>query len=251
MQKYSILFVSCLFFSNIQAKSLCVAHRGNNVAELENSLTAIISSVKVGSDAVEFDVVHTKDMFPIIMHDKKLKRMAISKPSKVCDRKTSIEKQTWKQINDNCQLKNGEDIPTLEDFLDYLSGENIIAVIELKDKPTQITTDIIEHFYSGLEDKLRVISFKTKFLDKIWESSEFFQNVSFLKLYKILIKSNKKYGINIYSPLMKLSLKSNKRGLENGTWTIDKPEKIKKAMDLGINLITTNDPALCMSLKTP
>ena len=78
MNLKAILLIFCLTIiqSTYANTTKCIAHRGNKKFHLENSMEAFKSAVSVKSDGVEFDVHHTKDNIPIIMHDKTLERVA-------------------------------------------------------------------------------------------------------------------------------------------------------------------------------
>jgi len=117
--------------------SNCIAHRGNNQFYLENSHRAVMSAVEVNSDGVEFDVRHTKDGFPILMHDKKMRRMATNKEGRNCELKEKVNKLTLAHIQENCKLKNGEDIPLLEEILKELEPHNLYIFIDSKINQTK------------------------------------------------------------------------------------------------------------------
>lgn len=53
---------------------LLVAHRGEGVAEPENSRAAIVAVALAGADIVEIDVRETSDGVPVILHDETLTR---------------------------------------------------------------------------------------------------------------------------------------------------------------------------------
>jgi glycerophosphoryl diester phosphodiesterase len=53
---------------------LLVAHRGEGVAEPENSRAAIVAVALLGADIVEIDVRETSDGVPVILHDDTLTR---------------------------------------------------------------------------------------------------------------------------------------------------------------------------------
>ena len=79
-----LILSSLLFFSYIKIShsSLCIAHRGDNKYHLENSKNSIQSAIDKNSDGIEIDIRHTKDGFPILYHDKKLRRLIKNKPKK-------------------------------------------------------------------------------------------------------------------------------------------------------------------------
>ena len=144
-----IIFLSLVLILNfssyaISQESLCISHRGNGAGHLENSLRALQAAVDLGSHGVEFDIVHTLDREPILMHDRTLRRTARSRPGEKCPRKKRINQLFFKDIEKNCELKNGEDIPHLEEALLKLSNEKKFLFVELKDYPSVKTLRLLK-----------------------------------------------------------------------------------------------------------
>ncbi len=247
-----ILFIYFILLTNAYSTSLCVAHRGNNKEFLENTYSSIKSAVELGSDGVEFDVVHTKDGQALVFHDKDLKRLAKSRKNKDCNLNKNIDRQFYIEIKNNCILKNDEDIPTLESILKYLSNKNTIKFIELKDFPSLHTLNLIKTYSLNNPNNLRIISFKRKILDYIQlMNSELpiLKQIQILRLYRYLIYKKTKYLPNLhYSDrgLQKL-LKYYPRK-EIGVWTVDDPDIIKRLVKEKLGYITTNDPKICLEL---
>ena len=198
--KKTLLFVCMLVLSSCSSFATnCVAHRGNNAQFFENSMSAIKSAVEVGSDGVEFDILHTKDGVPIVFHDKKLKRLAKHRPYRYCHLKEKVSNLTFKEIRQNCLLKNGEDIPTLEEVLIYLNSHNIIKVLEFKDMPNRISFRLIERYIDD-PSLLRVISFNYDALlrfERIGTTNPYFKDIPLLFLYPMFVKLKEKFGFNI------------------------------------------------------
>lgn len=55
---------------------LVVAHRGGGAAAPENTLAALRTAVRDGADAIEVDVLPSRDGHPVIHHDERLTRTA-------------------------------------------------------------------------------------------------------------------------------------------------------------------------------
>ncbi|MBD3380923.1 MAG: hypothetical protein GF404_01870 [candidate division Zixibacteria bacterium] len=111
-------------------KPLVCAHRGASQVCPENSQKAIEKALEMSADAVEIDIRATSDGVPVLMHDKRLKRVA------GLDRKISeVDLAQFKQI----RLNNSEPPAILEDILAEFGHK------------TEIILDIKT---SGLENKL-------------------------------------------------------------------------------------------------
>lgn len=247
-----ILFIYLVLLTNAYSTTMCVAHRGNNKNFLENTYSSIKSAVELGSDGVEFDVVHTKDGKALVFHDKDLKRLAKSKKNKVCNLTKNINRQYYIEIKNNCLLRNNDDIPTLESILKYLSNKDIIKFIELKDTPSLHTLNLIKKYSLNNPSNLRVISFKRKILDyiKLMNSElPILKRIQLLRLYRYLIHKKTKYLPNLhYSErgLRKLLKYFPRKDI--GVWTVDDPDIMKLLAKEELGYITTNDPKTCLEL---
>src|SRR5262245_9456168 len=58
-----------------EQRTLIVAHRGLTCLDLENTLSALTAAFEVGADGVEFDVQLSKDLVPMVFHDRELLRL--------------------------------------------------------------------------------------------------------------------------------------------------------------------------------
>jgi len=246
-----VLIITCLFLilplSALQAETKCVAHRGNRQAQLENSMAALLSAYQIGAHATEFDVHHTKDGIPLIMHDKDLKRTAISRPQRKCPLKKNIDKLTLQDIRQNCLLKNGEEIPSLEDFLSFLHDKDIMAFIEFKDHPQIKTIELILHFYAENKNKLRFISFHKEYLDYLADNPQI-RDVKSFHVRQFFNKPKSPYGIDIRFGFKRVERMTQYKDRESGIWTVDDPGKMLWAIYKKIDFITTNRPEQCLRL---
>lgn len=252
--KKTLLAILLFLSSNSYSESLCIAHRGNNKDFLENTYQSIKSAFEVGSEGVEFDVVHTKDGKALVFHDRDLKRLAIHKTDKKCNLRKNINKQIYLDIKNNCILTNGEEIPTLENILELLSEKNIIKFIELKDFPSLHTLELIERYSRHAPEKVRIISFKKKILNYINLMSmeiPIFQRIKLMRLYRYTPRKKPTYGLNLhYSKKALKKLILNFHIKDSGMWTVDDEEEIISLLEAGIGYITTNDPKKCLKLKS-
>ncbi len=237
------------------AKTMCIAHRGNRESFLENSRAALLSALEIGSDGVEFDVAHTKDGIPLIMHDLKLGETTTSRdPNKKqkCPEK-KIAKLTWKEIQAKCVLKNGEEIPTLMDFLNILDNTSVFVFIEFKDLPQYYTLQLIYQHLAQHAQRVRFTSFKKNFLDHAFSyATDFpsFKNIRGLFNYRFFGKPKSNYGLNLrfsYGRTRRM-MKAKYEQFERAVWTVDDPGDMIWSDFMQVNFITTNRPALCLRL---
>ena len=237
-------------FKALSYESFCISHRGNGGGHLENSLSAIKSAIDLGSHGVEFDIVHTIDREPILMHDLSLRRTARSKQNKKCPRKRAIKNIFLNEIKSNCKLKNGEEIPHLEDALLKFSNEPKFFLVELKDFPSDKTLRILKEYFDSHPNFLRVISFKKSiqnYFAFLKKQDPFWAKVNFLKLSVTKTSPEEVDGVNIRFPRVGLNkwVKKNKNK-ELGVWNVFSKKQIERANNLKIKFITTDNPILCL-----
>jgi glycerophosphoryl diester phosphodiesterase len=96
-----------------------IAHRTCPKDAPENSIEGIAAAARLGADAVEFDLRVSLDQKPYLMHDWSLHRTAGYWPP--------LE-LTPSAIVERLHLPNGEGVPTLQQALEALAPEQMIAV---------------------------------------------------------------------------------------------------------------------------
>jgi glycerophosphoryl diester phosphodiesterase len=119
-----------------------VSHRGqhDNLSRMENTREAFDTAVQAGVWGLEFDIRWTRDLKPMVFHDRDLVRI-FKDPLEI--RKT--DRQT---LRDKFPL-----IPTLEDVLERY-GRRVHLMVELKAErypDPRRQTDILADCFSGLE----------------------------------------------------------------------------------------------------
>ena len=134
------------------AENLVIAHRGLTSLHLENTLAALRSAFEHKADGVEFDVQLSKDLIPMVFHDRTLDRLV---HIKACiDDLTLAELKNLRQSS--VRYKNQVyAISTLQEILHFMPANKIIN-IELKE-----TTGM--KGLEGMKSVLKVIEpFKNK-----------------------------------------------------------------------------------------
>lgn len=112
---------------------IVVAHRGCWHSTSENSLAGLDACVRLGVDAVELDVRHSRDGVAVIIHDDTLDRTT--------DGHGSVADRTWAELS-RLHLKTGhggkdamltgQRIPTLDQYLTAAKGR-LMIVFDVKD----------------------------------------------------------------------------------------------------------------------
>ncbi|AOH55644.1 hypothetical protein ABE28_014890 [Peribacillus muralis] len=123
--------------------TLIFAHRGSAGTHPENTMSAFHEAARVGADGIETDVQLSKDGEVIIMHDERLDRTT-NASGYVKD----WTLQQLKTVDASFGFKGNwgkEKIPTLEELLIWLSHNQLLCNIELKNT---------FFLYPGLEEKV-------------------------------------------------------------------------------------------------
>ena len=108
-------------------KMLVAAHRGDSYNCFENTMDAFLAAVEAGVDMIETDVRMTKDGALVLMHDADIDRTT--------DGTGLVADMTYEEL---AQRNAGgryapAGIPTLEEFLQFLSGYQILLNLEIKE----------------------------------------------------------------------------------------------------------------------
>jgi len=237
---------------------LKIGHRGAKAYAPENTISSFKKALELGVDMIEFDVRITKDLYPVVIHDGQLTRLA-----KRFRRIKSLNLNEIKQ----CRLKGKECIPTLGEVLAVV-GNKVGLDIELKVKGSaQIVIQTLRDYkidfkdvmvssnYAGeirkaeqLEPEVTTaLVFRAGNTFSFWFISDFLA-ILFLPLtiYYIswLVKRANADYINInYHFLNKNKVRRfKKKGIKICAWTVNSVKKINYLKGLGIDGIITNYP---------
>lgn len=253
-----ILSIICLLFiaydGNAQKmnwnKNIVIAHRGawkkNNLPE--NSIAALKEAIRLKCYGSEFDVHFTKDNVIVVNHDDVFKGMTIAE-------------STYAELQQQLHT-NGEQIPTLEDYLKAgikQRGTKLILEIKIAKTPerTIALTDAVVEMVKRLKADAWVeyISFsypavqriiqldpkaKTAFLAGLKEEKQLVQ----LKQDHIT-QADYHYSVYKTGDWFK---QARELGITINAWTVNKEEDMRWLIGEKANFITTNEPELLFEL---
>jgi glycerophosphoryl diester phosphodiesterase len=238
--------VASLIGRHVAKKIVVIAHRGAHREAPENTLASLEKAIEIGCDYVELDVRRTKDGALVIMHDASVNRMTNGK-GKIEDltlaeiRKLEIKSRHGKQWA-------GLKVPTFDEMLEHAKGRMKIYVDHKKAPPAEVLAAINKH---GMLHEVVV-----------------YGGVSTLREYKRLapdvwiMPGHPKSIEAIESLCHELKPETLDGGIEEWTqaqveaahrsgaqvWVDklsdrDDGPSIKRAVELGVDAIQTNDPA--------
>ena len=227
-------------------KIIVTGHRGASGHAPENTLSAMRIAIEMGADFSELDVQETADGEIILLHDATL--------TKTC----GIEKNIW-EVN-YADLKGldagswfseefkNEPIPTLKEVIDLVKGKMKLN-IEMKAN---------KHEKMLAERTLKVVT-DNNFLDQVIFTSFKFDEIRKIRELNKEAKVGYIFGrmpedVDVFSEdvdLLSVNIKTvdaafmkkaKTAGMEVAVWTVNKPEDMKRMIDLGVDDIITNYP---------
>ncbi|WP_054708183.1 glycerophosphodiester phosphodiesterase family protein [Bacillus sp. JCM 19041] len=122
---------------SLTQQPLLIAHRGVNSLAPENTMPAIELAYDLGIEAVEIDIMVSKDGVPVVIHDYTVNRTTEGS-GYVVDMTVAELKQLTANKTDNPDWEDiyaqypDVTIPTLEEVFVYIQGKELILSLEIK-----------------------------------------------------------------------------------------------------------------------
>jgi glycerophosphoryl diester phosphodiesterase len=225
-----------------------VAHRGfwncEEAGYAKNSIAALRCAQEAGFWGSEFDVNMTSDGVLLVYHDRSI------------DGK-KIENHPYEEFK-NIRLKNGEPIPTIDQYLEQAKKHpETVLVYELKKHSAKETEDrLVDLSISslkthGLLDPAKVIfiSFSLHMCERLAEQLPGF-TVQYLggELSPSKVRAKGINGIDYSYKILKLNTKwiskAKRLKMNTNTWTVNKEHDIRQMLEMEVDMITTDVPVL-------
>ena len=219
-----------------------VAHRGNwkQHGYPQNSIASLKDAIRMDIYGVELDVRQTKDSVFVINHDSIYSYEIISK-------------STYSDLNKS-KLGNGENLPTLNDFLSvYKQSETKTKlIVELKKCNIRSVLSLIDSY--SLLDRVEFVTFQRDYCDELVDLG-YGDKVSYSIEYESLALSPSEikksgyggvcYSYNLIDKNKKWISEAANLGVRINVWTVDDLYSIKQYADQGL-IVTTNVTWLCV-----
>jgi glycerophosphoryl diester phosphodiesterase len=255
------------------SRPLIIAHRGASAEAPENTRAAFRRAIALGAVGVEFDVRLAADGVPVVIHDARLERTAGLK-RRVADL-TSADLATmdigsWFNrrhphlANEPYSL---ETVPALTATLKLLGDLKGPIYVELKiDTGAEVAplTDAVARVIAAwplLPDlivqsfDLRVITRIRKHLPEIKTAALFGSRLShFVGGRHRIVDLALEHGathLSLHRSLVnkRIAARAAAAGLPITAWTVDDPNWLLRANELGVYAVITNDPAKFLDRK--
>jgi glycerophosphoryl diester phosphodiesterase len=233
-------------------KAKVIAHRGGTKWAPENSLSAFRKSVDAGVDGIELDIQRASTGELVVIHDSDVARTT-NGVGLVKD----ISYNELKRLDGGSWFSKefaGEKIPLLSEVLEVVDGKCDLN-IEIKNLPYDfpgIEDDLLDLLQSySRPDRIIISSFDHYVLRAIHQKNPNF-NMGIGLLAACLICDIDKYattcGAKYWHPNFELLrqeevAKAQAANLVVNSWTIDSPREWKRAIEMGLDGIITNDPS--------
>jgi glycerophosphoryl diester phosphodiesterase len=227
-------------------KIIVTGHRGASGYAPENTLSAMKVAIEMGAEYSELDVQETADGVIILLHDSSLKKTS-GVDKNIWEVKYAylkgLDVGSWFSID----YKN-EPIPTLEEVISLVNGKMKLN-IELKANG---------HEKMLAERALKVVT-DNNFLDQVVFTSFKFDEIRKIRKLNKDAKVGYIFGrlpedVDVFSEdvdLLSVNIKTvdaefmkraKASGKEVAVWTVNKPEDMKRMIELGVDDIITNYP---------
>lgn len=234
-------FLSLAAFAGIPK---VIAHRGywNAEGSTRNSIRALIKADSIGCYGSEFDVWLTADSVLVINHDPEINGVDI-------EHSTAAEVRAQK-------LENGENVPTLEEFLTIAKGLNVRLICEIKSHDSRSsqkacierTLAMFKRF--GLEDRVEYVTFSRNGLLQLIASVPEGTKVQYPAgdFLPEQMHAFGGHGLNYRCATLKknpdMIERCHKLGIDVKVWKILSDDDLRWCIDNGVDFITSDDPEI-------
>lgn len=245
----TLLFLCIIFSSHLSAQTTqVIAHRGfwKTEGSAQNSLAALSKADSILCYGSEFDVHLTADKQLIVNHDPSFKGVKIEKASvKECTRLT---------------LSNGENLPTLRQYLKLGKALKTKLILELKTLSTpEDETLAVEKIVKmvramNLENRMEYISFSKHAVQEFIRLAPkntpvyYLNGDAFPQELKQWGCAGADYHISVFKRHPQWINDIHQLGMKVNVWTVNKSDDMQWLIEQGVDFITTNEPVRLQQL---
>lgn len=252
MKLKSIIITSALSLAalgNMQAQSTqVIAHRGfwKTDGSAQNSIAALVKADSIGCYGSEFDVWLTNDNQLVVNHDATFKGV-------------NMQKSTAKECT-AVKLDNGEQLPTLQQYLEKAKHLKTHLILELKahktpEQETRAVKDIVKMIKKmGLEDRTEYITFSRHATKEFIRLAPKGTPVFYLEgdLSPQELKewrcAGPDYHYSVFQKHPEWIKECHDLGMKVNAWTVNDAKDMKWLIGQGVDFITTNEPVLLQEI---
>jgi glycerophosphoryl diester phosphodiesterase len=237
------------------------AHRGGALLWPENSLPAFRGALALGVDLIELDVHLTRDNEVVVLHDPTLERTTTGQGA--------VGAHAWPELA-GVALRGAADarLPRLAEVLDLLRPGRAGLLLEIKTGPDRARYPGIEERSLALVAAAGLLE-RTTFMAFEWQTLERLRALSpAVRLTGLLSRAGAErlggagpaaarlralgaqdLGIERTLLAPEAVQAARQAGLTIGVWTVNDPDELRRALDSGVDYVTTDRPDLALRLR--
>lgn len=249
---FAFFLISGFNFINLErfgyeSNTAVIAHRGFMDKGVENTISSIVESKKVGAEIVEIDVQQTKDGQFVVFHDESLSRLSL--------RSGIIHQMTLAELTDITVFDKGlyDKIPSLEQVLDVSQKLNIKLLIELKTHGYE-TDDMLEQLVAVIAkyDALDVHYVQSPDFLQMEELEAIEPRIHTGIVFTIAFEELPKTTVEFVSIEQSfaspaIQKQAQEAGKELFVWTVNEEEDIQHFLEQNIDGMITDHPDVALS----
>ncbi len=252
-------------FAQSTPASLFAAHRGGSLLWPENSLLAFKNALALGADYVEFDVHLSKDGEVVVIHDPTLDRTTTER-GPVRER-TLAELKTLR-LRDRSGAVTEETVPTLDEVAAIAARWKRRMLLEIKvDERGQRYPSIEEKVLAILDRHgMAAVTVVMAFESETWRRMRLLRpDITAGALYspRTLRTMGSTVGrvieearqarvgyVGLHQALVDAGAMAAARsaGVMLGVWTVNEPDALRRFIEQGVGIVTTDRPDLAKAL---
>jgi glycerophosphoryl diester phosphodiesterase len=247
--------------SAAQPRLHIAAHRGGALLWPENSLTAFRGALGLGVDLIELDVHLTRDGEVVVIHDPTLERTTTGRGA--------VVDASWAELGVvRLRGAEGETVPRLRDVLELVRRGPVRLLVEIKVSPTRAPYPGIEAKVlallrdTGLVARTTIMAFEWDALERLRaldpgvrlsglldrrQAAELGGVAAAARRLVVLGANDLGIERTLLSPEAVAAARA--AGLTIGVWTVNDPEELRRALESGVDYVTTDRPDLALQLR--
>lgn len=225
-----------------------VAHRGAwNETHPQNSMASLKRAIELGCAASEIDIRMTKDKKIVLNHDRGIQGL-------------EVPESTFEELS-KVKLSNGESLPTFEECLKLIAGQNktrLVVEVKLDAKDTEQAKEFVEAVMKQVADHNAeawcvYITFNLEALKEII-AHEPTATVAYLSgdktpaELKAMGCSMLNYNANKIKENLHWIEEARKNGVSLNVWTVNDPKEMLFFLDNNFDRITTDKPEIYLDI---
>ncbi|GHA72264.1 glycerophosphodiester phosphodiesterase family protein [Cognatilysobacter bugurensis] len=238
---------------NLRREVTITAHRGASAVAPENTLAAFKAAIDAGADAIELDVRLSADGVPVVFHDSDFLRLA-GDPRRVVETPTAVirELDVGRPFD---PAFAGERVPTLREALTFID-RRATTIIELKpdahNADALLTATLREIRRGRYQDRVMLASLSPELIRVARDAAPQAPLVLFANAALPGTARRTEFdmlGLNHLALDSAAVADARRRDYRLQVWTVNDPARMARYMDLGVDDISTDNPAAAVRVR--